>query len=92
LLVSGLARKVLHDMSFAQKTEGSLMSVTKIDDQRYYIDPVQCPLCFATNTRIIEKAILYCYVCGEFSDPYDSPSVKAAIISSGKAAVGEVEG
>jgi hypothetical protein len=56
-----------------------MSTVTKIDATRYRVEPVECPKCGSEHTRVADKVILFCYRCGEFSNPYDSPSVKRAM-------------
>lgn len=49
--------------------------VTIIDDDRARVEPMECPKCGSTNTRIVDKVQLVCINCGAFSNPNESPSV-----------------
>lgn len=56
-------------------------TVKSLGGSRVRIEPMECPKCGNSETRIINKRDLFCLNCGEWSDPYTSPSFKRALKS-----------
>jgi ribosomal protein L37AE/L43A len=49
------------------------------EEVKIRVEPVECPRCGSTHTRLINRQMLYCLMCGKWSNPYESPSFKRAL-------------